>query len=261
MSKEMKSTDGKNTALRQLVIEEFASPAVVKHFTENIAKGLWESEKILVHKYFAKGSSVLDLGCGAGRTTVALHLRGHDIVGIDLVPAMVSAAMKYANSHGFSIKYAIGDATHLSFRSGSFDNVVFSNQGWTQIPGMQRRILALREINRVLKPGGGMLISTHIRPPGWRNPVVVFRWVLANIKSYVRADKIHLAVGDYLFVRKIPGHSGLPQYVHIPTMFSVERLIKQLRFRLMETLKEQGEAHVPVLYFATKQYDETETKL
>ena len=45
--------------------------------------GLWESERLLMDKYVSRDGAVLDIGCGAGRTTFGLYGEGYrDINGI-----------------------------------------------------------------------------------------------------------------------------------------------------------------------------------
>ena len=56
--------------LKQLVVAEFSSPAVVEKYAKEATQELWASEEILIDEYFKSGSSILDLGCGTGRTTL-----------------------------------------------------------------------------------------------------------------------------------------------------------------------------------------------
>ena len=57
----------------------------IKRYGEGIKIGLWNSEKIIFDKYIDKKSKILDLGCGAGRTTFGLYELGYkNIIGLDI---------------------------------------------------------------------------------------------------------------------------------------------------------------------------------
>ena len=64
------------------------------HYTYAIDNvGLWESEKILIEKYISKDAKILDLGCGAGRTTINLYrLEYKDIIGLDYSEKLIESA-------------------------------------------------------------------------------------------------------------------------------------------------------------------------
>ena len=92
------------------------------------------------------GRKTLDLGCGEGRLSRDLKRRGHDVVGVDASPAMLSAAQE-ADPH---IVTHLADAADLPFDDCSFDCVVafMSLQDVDDLTG------AIREAARVLEPGG-----------------------------------------------------------------------------------------------------------
>ena len=58
--------------LQKRVIKEFSGRAAVKKYTKEALSGLWKSEEKLIKRYFKKGSSAIDIGCGTGRTTIPL---------------------------------------------------------------------------------------------------------------------------------------------------------------------------------------------
>jgi len=121
-------------------------------------EGLTESETTIVAKYFTdKSGPLLDIGCGAGRTTAPLKTTGFDVYGIDLSGAMI----REARSSYPALPFMVMNACCLGFRSGTFSNVLFSFNGIDCIFPYEKRLACLREIHRVLKPGGVLAYSSH----------------------------------------------------------------------------------------------------
>jgi SAM-dependent methyltransferase len=110
------------------------------------------------------GARVLDLGCGEGRHVHALvGLAGVHVVGLDAdAPSLAKAAQgldQVPRAGGASLLIQ-GDAFRLPFRDSAFDAVVCSEvlEHLPDVPG------ALREIDRVLAPGGALAVSV---PRAW----------------------------------------------------------------------------------------------
>ncbi len=109
-----------------------------------------------------RGGLYLDLGCSAGLYTrnLARKLgdRG-DVVGIDISPSMLKEAARRAREVGAGPSFARTDAENLQFADASFSGVVCG--GTLNELGDPAR--ALREIRRVLEPGGRLAIMGILR--------------------------------------------------------------------------------------------------
>ncbi len=120
----------------------------------------------------ARGCAILDLGVGAGRTIPLLQAISRDYVGLDFVAPMVQLCReKYPD-----VDVDVGDARDLRrFADASFGLVSFS---WNGIDAVDHagRLRILREVRRVLVPGGVFLFSTHNRTgPGYAEKPWEFR--------------------------------------------------------------------------------------
>lgn len=140
----------------------FNEEKTVEHYARaTVNLGLWESEEILCRKYFDKSGPTLDLGCGAGRVALALRQRDYlQVIGVDLAEEMAQQAAAVAEFMKISISFEQGDATRLRFDDCSFQSVIFAFNGLMQIPGAKTRLKAVREIFRILKPGGVFIFTT-----------------------------------------------------------------------------------------------------
>jgi ubiquinone/menaquinone biosynthesis C-methylase UbiE len=104
------------------------------------------------------GQRVLDIACGTGivaRTVARRMGSGDRVVGLDVSAPMLAAARSAAAAEARTIEWREGDAVRLPLADEAFD-VAFCQQSFQFVPD---RPAALREMYRVLAPGGKLVLS------------------------------------------------------------------------------------------------------
>jgi ubiquinone/menaquinone biosynthesis C-methylase UbiE len=101
------------------------------------------------------GPALLDVGCGVGNFHPLLADGVGRIVGIDVSPECIAVARERQPA----VEYAVYDGTHVPYPNAAFDAVYASNV-MHHVPVAQRPAL-VREMRRVLKPGGVIVIFEH----------------------------------------------------------------------------------------------------
>jgi len=145
--------------IQKLIKKGFSHKHVVDVYTRNAQ--IWPSEKKIFNKYFNKPGLILDIGCGAGRTSFELAKRGHQVVGIDLSQAMIDKANKRLLEEQAPIVFKVMDALKLDFPNRHFDGAIFSFNGIESTPRKQGKLRLLTEVHRVLKPGSYFFFTSH----------------------------------------------------------------------------------------------------
>ena len=113
--------------------------------------------KVLEQAGVAVGGSILDAGCGGGGMPLSFAEEARQVVGIDLAPRFGDAGHRLAAERGFkNLHFARADGQALPFPDASFDMVL----SHAVIEHVADAALYMRELARVLKPGGTMYLST-----------------------------------------------------------------------------------------------------
>ena len=219
-----------NTINNQFVIRQFRS-GLQSYISATKQIGLWKSERSLITTYVKLKDRILDLGCGTGRTTFALHDLGYtELTGIDLTPEMIQEARRIAKIKEISIPFIIGDACDLPFGESSCDCVFFSFNGLTTIPTSERRLLAIKEIFRVLTNGGLFIFTTYDRD-GNKNYQDFWKNEKTKWENGTQDKRLH-EYGDLITSSK--NETG-PIYIHIPDQHSISTALESTGFSIIDT--------------------------
>ncbi len=116
---------------------------------------------------------LLDAGVGTGRN-FPFYPPGAEVVGIDLSPAMLARAEKRRAALGTDVELRQMDVTRLGFADASFDAAV-STFLFCVLPDAQQEP-GLRELARVVKPGGTIRLLEYVRPQGRLRRFIAGLW-------------------------------------------------------------------------------------
>lgn len=129
------------------------------------------------------GQRVLDLAAGTGTSSLPYARAGIEVVPCDLSPGMVAVGKQRHPE----LPFIVGDATALPFADDTFDAVTMS----FGLRNVVDTSAALREMLRVTKPGGRVVVCEFSHPPNqlWGKVYSLYRdWVLSPVASFISSN-------------------------------------------------------------------------
>lgn len=170
------------------------------------------------------GGRLLNLGCAHGPDFLPFTHR-FELHGIDLSTEMLRFARKYAQKHDFKVNLSLADVRSLPYRDNSFDHAI-SVATYHHVEGKTGKLAALRELRRVLKPGGEAFITV------WN------RW---QPRFWFKSREI-----------AVPWRTRektLFRYYYLFSYFELESLVKEAGLEIIKSFPEYG-YRLPVKYFS-----------
>lgn len=213
-------------SIRELVRSTYQDPRVVARYAK---VGLWPAEETLILEYVADDAQVLDVGCGAGRTSVPLREMGFSVTAIDLSSTMVELAKDVGQTCQVDIDYRVMDVMDLSFASSTFEFVLFSYNGFELLPGRAGKERALREIFRVLKPGGHFIFSSH--SPFALNQFALLR--LGTFAKFILGKMLDIPIKEREFGERFSDRDDEEvKYIQILPPSKVMEMLRRVGFEI-----------------------------
>ncbi|MCL2923830.1 MAG: class I SAM-dependent methyltransferase [Trichodesmium sp. MAG_R04] len=135
-----------------------------------------ENRFILKQMGDLKDKHLLDLGCGAGENSVYFAKKGARCLATDYSSGMVDVAVNLAAKNSVKVEGKVMDAMALEFPDNTFDFVYASNL----LHHLPNPRLTIREMHRVLKPGGKACFWDPLK----HNPVInVYRRIATKVRT------------------------------------------------------------------------------
>lgn len=119
---------------------------------------------------------ILDLSCGQGRHSLELARRGfRNVEGLDRSRYLIQRAKVQAKKECLSVKFREGEARMLPYKPDTFDTIFILGNSFGYFETINDDLRVLREVFRVLKPWGRLLIDVadgdylrqHYQPRSW----------------------------------------------------------------------------------------------
>ena len=167
---------------------------------------------------------LLNIGCGHGPDFLPFR-QSFELHGVDFSSEMLKLAQKYAAKFDLAVSLAAADVRYLPYAEGTFDRAI-SVATYHHLEGKEERLKALRELGRVLKPGGEALITVWNRwqPRFWfRRREIVVPWRTRDRR--------------------------LERYYYLFSYGELEKLVKRAGFELLESSPERS-YRWPIKFFS-----------
>lgn len=171
------------------------------------------------------GNKILDVGCGNGRLYQLFKDKKVIYIGIDNSEKLIEIAKKEWERN--KAEFLVADILNLPFENESF-NIVASIAVLHHLPGHELRFKALKEISRVLKPGGILFLTI------WN------LWRLKSLPYVIKYDTLKIFKQSpldwhdcWIPEKWIPQKTGA-SYCHAFTQHELKNLLKETDFKILE---------------------------
>jgi ubiquinone/menaquinone biosynthesis C-methylase UbiE len=193
----MRSRDVRMSTYILMKILESA-PGIYDRGIRMLTRGRLDAAYGRLTSHIQKGQRVLDLGCGTGALTLRAAERGAQVRGIDINPQMLEIAQqKVAKAHrAQDIELCERGVAELGDEKSESYDIVMGGLSLSELTGDELSY-ALREVKRILKPRGLLLVADEVRPKSiakrilhgfLRVPLVIITYLLTQTTTKALKD-------------------------------------------------------------------------
>lgn len=152
-----------------MIFDEQEAREYDNFFSTKIGAFVDEVETQLAFKLFQpeKGTRVLDAGCGTGNFSFKLAQKGCKVIGVDISRPMLEKAREKLEklSENLDVEFKRADVLNLDFPEAYFDHVF--SMATIEFISDDKKPKFIRELLRVVKPGGKVLVGTITKDSEW----------------------------------------------------------------------------------------------
>ena len=127
----------------------------------SMPSGLDSLEEQVYEQFLKSKREILVLCSGSGRESLELAGRGHQVLGVEMVPELVKHARRQALERHLPADFLCQTLNRMSLGNRRFDAAVFFEWVYEQIPGRRQRQSILKRIASHLRPGGVVVFQVH----------------------------------------------------------------------------------------------------
>jgi SAM-dependent methyltransferase len=173
-------------------------------------------ERLLQHADLQSGEQVLDVAAGTGVLSLAAAERGAQVLATDFSPLMIEKLQaKIRQDEAGGIEAQVMDGQALALEDARYD-IAFSNFGMIFFPDPEK---GLREMHRVLKPGGRVAVSAWSAPENIEFMTTLLQAILRVVPDFSLAQPpVWLRFQDPAFLHETlekAGYRDVQVHTHV----------------------------------------------
>ncbi len=209
---------------KQLIIHNRSVYNTIAQFFSTTREYNWDDVVVLAD-YTRPSDHVLDLGCGNGRLYQVIAKKQAHYSGLDQSEGLINIAKeKFPEA-----EFVLGEMSALPFADDSFD-LIFCIAAFNHIYGRETQLQCLREMYRVLKSEGKILMTNwNLFSESAQKKIKKDHWKIIN------SEEIKQGIDVMVPWKSSEGHILAERYYHGFTMDELNGLINEVGFEIIDS--------------------------